>query len=1089
MGATEPDRFEPAALEFFETQVRPILVNRCYECHSGQAEELKGGLRLDSRGAALAGGDTGPAIVPGKPDQSLLVDAVNYGDLYQMPPQSKLSPEEIAALTQWVALRAPWPDEQAASVERADQFDLAARKAAHWCWQPVRPAVVPAVARRDWPRQTLDYFILQRFEERGLAPAPPADKRTLIRRAYFDLIGLPPSPEEVETFVQDNSATAFERVVDQLLDSPHFGEHWARHWMDLVRYAETFGHEFDYPIPHAYKYRDYLIRAFNADVPYDQFLLEHVAGDLLEHPRQHPSDGSNEAVIATSFWWLGEATHAPVDVRGDQAGRVDNQLDVFGKTFLALTIGCARCHDHKFDAISTRDYYALAGILKSSRRDEPLLDPHGRITAATQQLTSRKSEADARFADARASVPLTGELFRRYLLAARRLMLAQAASPHDQQLASTLAAQCQLDVEQLQAWVAALSQEGLAQPSHPLHIWWQLTAPPAPPTCAELQQRVQEAAEQAEALQQQYPRFTAFDGLDDWFVTGPAFGSVPTGLPEWDADRGDLHAATPGIVSSRRLSTKLQGVLRSPTFTLTHPQILYRIKGRNAKVRLVLDGYFMNEFSGLLFQGFAFDVNTDDQFLWHAQAQDVGRYLGHRGYIEILDQGDGYVELDEIRFSKNGAPPERLTPLASALLDKEVDSLEDLAAAYGALWHQLCTGRDDAWSNAELVALWNWAAEHKLLHARSETLEELGRLQRALQELDVPPPERVLGLTEGTGENERIYVRGNHRTLGAEAPRQLLEALRDGDAPLAAGSGRRELARQLADPANPLTARVMANRLWHHVMGRGIVASTDNFGVLGEAPTHPELLDLLAHQLVQENWSIKRLLRSILLSSTYQMSSTPTPQGLQLDPQNLLLHHMRVKRLQGEAIRDAMLVLSGELDRTLFGPSVPVHITPFMQGRGRPKESGPLDGARRRTLYTEVRRNFLPPMMLAFDTPIPFNTVGRRNVSNVPAQALIMMNDPLVVEQARRWARRILRERDAADERVRRLYLAAFARPPSESEQADALAFLREQYAQYHRSEEAASADHTSPPWLHDERVWADLCHVLLNVKEFVFVN
>jgi len=340
--------------------------------------------------------------------------------------------------------------------------------------------------------------------------------------------------------------------------------------------------------------------------------------------------------------------------------------------------------------------------------------------------------------------------------------------------------------------------------------------------------------------------------------------------------------------------------------------------------------------------------------------------------------------------------------------------------------------------------------------------------------------DRVLGMIDGTPENEYVFIRGNHKTQGPDAARQLIEALDGKPVNNAIGSGRMQLAHELVDPKNPLTSRVMVNRLWHHLFGRGIVASTDNFGVLGQRPTHPELLDHLATRFVTEGWSIKRMLKTMMLSSTYQIASTSDDNASAVDPENLLLHRARIKRLQGEAIRDAMLAISGRLDRKLFGPSVPIHVTAFMTGRGRPKGNGPLDGAGRRSLYIAIRRNFLSPMMLAYDTPIPFNSVGRRNVSNVPAQALILMNDPFVVEQAKLWAKRMITEEPKLGDRIKRLYEMAFARPPTMEEMEDAMKFVDQQ---------AQVLGLTAEQRVNDERVWADLCHVLWNVKEFVFVH
>ena len=1247
--STSPPEFDATAIEFFEKEVRPLLVKRCYECHSANAQEPSGALRLDSRQAAIVGGDTGPAIVPNKPAESLLIDAINYGEVYEMPPKSKMPANEIAVLTKWVELGAPWPKEEAAVAGHLKVFDLAGRKAAHWCWQPVHDAAPPQVQQSGWPQRPLDNFILAKLEGVGLTPAAPADKRTLIRRAYFDLIGLPPSPAEVEAFLNDDSPQAFETVIDHLLDSPHFGERWARHWMDSMRYAETYGHEFDYSIPHAYRYRDYLIRAFNADVPYDQFVTEHVAGDLLPTPRLHPTEGYNESVIATSSWWLGEATHAPVDVLGDEAGRIDNQIDVFSKTFLGLTVACARCHDHKFDAISTQDYYALAGFLQSSRRHEAMLDRNGEVAAAAEKLTVLKRQGDKVVWHAFSGDKASGDQFSRYLLAAREASLRSAAKEVIQQPSSDIvfadfetdtyegwtttgtafgigpqsqattpgyqgdigavgqrwvnshntrgggevtsgdrhvgtltspvfkierplikflvgggnhkdktcvnlivdgetvrsqtgynqnkmrpaefdvteyigreaqivvvdqfklgwgnigvdhivfsdgdaaasvacdeaAAKFGVDPARLTRWVAALSDDELKSRTHPLYAWNRIANAANERPFDQLRSSLANEEDTTAQGMQQYPVFSSFDSFDDWFVTGQAFGEGPTASGEWDAKATGVQLLRPNSANSGRIDRRLQGTLRSPTFTLDHANIFYRVRGEGVKIRLVLDGYFMDESNGLLFREFTFKVASPDQFTWHRQAGDVGRYLGHRGYIEILDQGDGWVEIDEIRFGNEGNPPEPANSVKAEVLTVSTNSIDELATAFGTIWQKIAAadaGRNNAAPDAVGgdVSLWNWVAKHELLSTSDEVSKQLAITSDAMRNVSIASPEKVLSLTDGTGENQHIYVRGNHRAIGKEAPRQLLEAL--SETPIASdlGSGRLELAQQLANPANPMTARVMANRVWHHLTGRGIVASTDNFGVLGQEPTHPELLDHLATEFVREGWSLKRLIKQITLSSTYQMDSTPSEAGDALDPENLLLHRARIRRLQGEAIRDSILTVSGRLDRSMFGPSVPVNITSFMQGRGRPKDSGPLDGAGRRSLYIEVRRNFLSPMMLAFDTPIPFNAVGQRNTSNVPAQALIMMNDPLVVEQAKLWAKRVIENDSTTQDRINAMYLSAFVRPPSEQEIAEATEFLQQQGESYGLADEAAR---------NDERVWADLCHVLMNVKEFVFLK
>jgi hypothetical protein len=1239
-GADKETPFSAADLEFFEKNVRPVLVEHCYECHSAKGDEIEGGLRLDYREGHLKGGDTGAAIVPGKPEASRLVKAVSYADVdLQMPPEGKLPAAKIAALTEWVKRGAPWPQEAVVRTGDAPTFDLAKRKAEHWCWQPIRNPKLPETKNPFWTTQPLDSFVLAKLEEAGIDPAKTADRRTLIRRAHLDLTGLPPSPEEVEAFVSDRSEQAFEKVVDGLLASPHFGERWARHWMDLVRYAESHGHEFDYPIHHAWKYRDYLIRALNADVPYDQFIREHVAGDLIAKPRRNPAEGFNESVIGTGFWWLGEATHAPVDVRGDEAGRIDNQIDVMTKSFLGLTVACARCHDHKFDAISTNDYYALSGFLQSSRKELALLDRQGTIAESVAVIAKLRTEAEAILAKS-IQTSLSAEEFSKYLLAAREVIYGQpkkgeaagreqaavlfedfekdsyegwtvegtafGTSPQrrettpgyqgdiqangdrwvnshnarggktdvkggddhlgrmtsrefkiqhrhitflvgggahkdrtcvnlkidgkvvrtqtgfssnqmrpaefdveeflgrtgqieivDQQKGGwgnigvdhivfqdgpkkskrsveAVAKEMDLNAKQLARWVAALTSEESKQPSHPMYLWTHL-APSAVDgkVVAAQRERVQREQDRSAKLDETHPVIGDFeDDLAGWFTDGDAFDSAPTTATSWDWQADGAALAKPGLARSNGSARKLHGVLRSPTFTLDHRAIFLRMRGEGVKVRLILDGYYMYEFNGLLFRGFQADVKDGSKFQWYQLGGDVGRYLGHTAYIEIIDRGDGWAEVDEVRLSSTGAPPVLAHPLAETLLKTDsLSSREDLATAYGAAW-QTDEGR---------TALASWLSSNELTRPSTGDEKKLAGLLGQVKKLAdaMPAPDPVLALTEGTSEDEHVFIRGSHKTPGELAPRHLLSAIDEAQPPITSGSGRLELAGRIASAKNPLTTRVVTNRVWHHLFGRGIVGSTDNFGVLGQRPTHPELLDHLATQFVKDGWSIKKLIKYVMLSSTYRMSSAPVVAAEETDPENLLLHRQNIRRLQGEVIRDAILTVSGRIDRKQFGPSVPVFLTSFMNGRGRPG-SGPLDGAGRRSVYVSVRRNFLSPMMLAFDMPIPFNPVGRRNVSNVPSQALILMNDPFVIEQSKVWARSLVKDKAASvEDRVLSMYLTAFSKPPTQSQTDFALEFLEQQAREYG----------TSPNGLMtDERTWADFAHVLINTKPFIYL-
>lgn len=1209
----EEQKFSDAQLEHFETKIRPLLAKRCFECHGPDADEAGGGLRLTSRAALLKGGDTGPAIVPGKPTKSVLIDAINYGEVYEMPPDSKMPAEEIALLTEWVKQKAPWPEVKDEHLAESNAFDLAERKKNHWSWQAARRPELPVVENQAWPRDDLDRFILAQNEKAGLKMAEPADRATWIRRVYFDLIGLPPTPQQVKNFVNDPSADAFEKVVDSLLDSEHFGERWTRHWMDLIRYAETCGHEFEYPIPHAHQYRSYLIRAFNEDVPYDQFVREQIAGDLIENPRLHPVDKYNESILGTGFWFLHEATHAPVDVRLDEANHIDNRIDVMSKTFLGLTVACARCHDHKFDAISTKDYYALAGFLQSSRRQLAMLDPHGKIRQGTNKIRQIRQSVSQEIRASMSKDLGDAEEIKKYLLAANQV---QAGQPRDrstliegesvkvltntggQKVAQEMTAygsewsgnkqlfwiadkpdallkfeinapekdtykilasitkapdygifqvliddkkvgspidgyhpkvilaadqllgqieltegkhvvsvqvvgtnkqsrpkrfmvgldclelistktpvksttqttkKSELDSDRLQTWNRELKLAA-NNDSHPLWLWQQVTRNGSKFDKGVLQ-RLEEAVVKQKQLREstELPYvFADFNqpNFGEWFVTGEAFGTQPTQNGHWVAGQDGAYLGQ-GFADSSQYSRKLHGVLRSPTFELNSNEIWYRIKGNNVKVRVIIDGYVMDVYNGLIFGGVSININTKDQFQWVRQAGDLHRYKGHRAHIEIIDQGGGYAVVDQIVFANRGQPP--YVPEMAAKLIPAVDGAQDLA--------DFATRYATAISKLEQHGLVFAAADSDLTKTIANAQQMIAAIER-----EIPNPILAPAITDGTGEDEHVFVRGNHKALGPKVKRRFLEALTDSGPSneIKRGSGRMKLADQIASADNPFTSRVIVNRLWHHLFGRGVVASTDNFGVLGQRPSNQELLDYLATEFVSQGWSMKKMIRRMVLSQTYRMSSKMNPAALEIDPDNIKLHRMSVRRLQGEAIRDSILAVSGRLDRTVGGPSVPLHLTQFMQGRGRPGRNGPLDGNGRRSLYIEIRRNFLPPMLVAFDMPIPFNSVGRRNLSNVPAQALILMNDPFVVGQAELWAKHLVKEVPDVEQRIEQMYLQAFARTPTKVEVQNALEFLQQQMKELRVPPENMATN---------VEIWKDLCHVMFNVKEFIYLK
>ena len=1207
-----------AALTFFEEKIRPVLAEKCYSCHSAAADKVKGSLQVDHLAHLLAGGDTGPSVVAGDVEASLLVEAMSHENKdLQMPPKERLSPEVVEDFRKWIVAGAPWPEEPVplAGEENApDVFDIEKRRSEHWSWRPLAVPGLPGVAAKEWPRSPIDHFILARLEAAKLVPAGPADDRTWLRRVSFDITGLPPSPEEIALLLDDTSPDRREKVVDRLLASPHYGEKWARHWMDLVRYAETHGHEFDYPIPYAHEYRDYLIRAFNADLPYDQFAKEHIAGDLMREPRVNAEEKFNESVLATGFWFLSEATHSPTDVLANEADHMSNQIDVYSKAFLGLTVSCARCHDHKFDAISTADYYALTGYLHGSARNEHSMDPGGvrRDTAAKQRTLLASANADfampggvdfgkylevatALVREAFAQAPdsadpwagilfddfedgygkwtVSGDAFGKAPVSAAigaqkpitgisgKLFANSFAGKGDQSKGSlrsqpfviekpfinfhigggdhattslelhvggkkvrtasgknvdTLAAASWdvvefrgqsaelivlddhdggwghvivdrivfsdtraltegslplveaekitatatsqgLDAALLERWCRLISTGGDDGVSPGSFLSRAIRHPQSVKAAAK--QSADAAARQADFLSGS-TLYESFDGdtlPEGWSLTGEGF--AVTGSKAGFTLAGCHRVAPPGLATSALLGEKHSGVLRSPTFTIGSDQIHVRLRARGGYMRVVMDNYHMAVFQPLLFRGtIVKNPDTGGAFQWKSFDADLRKYRGHRAYLEFVDEGEGSFEIDEIRFSDGPPPQDRIHPLVSMLAGAEEKE-----------W----APKLNATASSDPVLL-DWLGSAGLLPGdlfapvAQKTVAEAASLDDGL------PPERfALTMAEGTPENARVYVRGSHRSLGEEVPPRFLEAL--------GGSvgDRLTLAAETVSPENPLTARVIVNRLWHHLIGQGIVPSVDDFGPMGQQPSHPELLDWLATDLIANGWSLKHTIRTIVLSQTYAQTSVANPDMdktflATADPTNVLLHRMPVRRLGAEAIRDGILAVSGSLDPALYGPSVPTHRTDFMSGRGA-RPSGPLDGAGRRTVYGAVYRNFLSPFLMTFDMPNPFGPKGNRGASNVPAQALALMNDPFVIDQGKKWAERVLAEAAAADEaRIVRMYEQATGRLPDPATTAALAGFLKEQSTTYGTT---------------DARAWTDLAHALFNSKDFIYVR
>jgi cytochrome c553 len=830
------------AAAFFEKKVRPVLATNCFKCHSSTSEKLKGGLKVDSREALLQGGESGPAVVPGKPDESPLIEAVRYDhDDLQMPPKQKLPQGAISDLEKWVEMGAPWgPSGPAgttgAAVGGAAALARPASQAAnyeklrreHWAWQPVKPAQPPSVKDAAWPKDDVDRFVLAKLEAAGLEPVGRADRATLIRRVTFDLIGLPPTPREVDAFVNDPTANAFEKVVDRLLASQQFGERWGRHWLDVARYGESTGSTRNYPYPWAWRYRDYVIDSFNRDKPFDRFVTEQVAGDLLPYAS---SEQRNEQLCATGLLALGIKDLNERDPVKFTMDNVDEQIDVVGRAVLATTISCARCHDHKFDPIPTADYYALAGIFRSTQ----ILSGYAGRRGGNKDLLDRRL-------------------------------------------------------------LARLGPTGA-------------DAQPTPPVA---QRDIKRATDLAAQLEQA---------------------------------RVDLR--------------------------------------------------------------------------------------------DLIVKARGGKPTSNVKLTDDANPEARRRRLRKLILDKQ----------------------------ATIARL-----EQELDAADKGDVDD-GLLALAVR--DVPRPADC-----------PVYLHGETDKRGDVVPRGVIHLLDSGQQnTLTIGpseSGRLELARWLTGSTNPLTARVMVNRIWHHLFGQGLVRTVDNFGTTGEAPSHPELLDYLSARFVRDGWSVKKTIRALVLSRTYQLASTYSRADAAVDPSNQLLWRMAPRRLEAEAIRDAILAVAGTLDLTQPAGSVVSKLAP-QEVRGINAAVTDSFVADRRSVYLPILRNNVPAVLDVFDFAEPSMVTGSRDVTTVAPQALFLMNNPLVLEQSRKFAERVLAEKQLTDhERVDLAYRIAFSRKPTGAEM--------RRVADYIDAFGAASKDAKDVNKLRLD-AWATFCQALLASAEFRYVN
>jgi mono/diheme cytochrome c family protein len=1062
-----------ADLEFFEKQVRPVLAENCFACHSSKALSVFANLRLDSRAGVLKGGDQGPVVTPGDPGASKLIRMLR-GEGMQMPPTGKLADDKIAAMERWIELGLPWPEEAAPAPDPSAKFDLEARRAEHWAWQPVRKPAVPTVQADAWPLNEVDRFLLAKLESEGLQPAGDADRRTFIRRATFDLTGLPPTPAEIDAFLADGAPDAYDKLVDRLLESPHFGEAWARHWMDLVRYAESHGSEGDPDTPFAWRYRDYLVRAFNADVPYDQLIREHLAGDLLAKPRLNPELQINESVLGTAHLRLVEHGFQPVDPWEDRVKWADNQIDVFAKAFQGLTVSCARCHDHKFDAISQKDYYALFGVFKGARPTQRAIDTPEHLNLNRDRLVEIKRELRDKLAD---------------VWSEKARGLGQAL----------------LDGKMTKAL-----EDALETPDHPLAPWAVLREKSGPAfqqswQAFETSWRDEMAAREA---------YNATGFAEQWDVRKPEDYAKwlrhGTGLPDAPTPAGEFEVPPDGAqlvsriypagVYTNLVSRKHDGVLQSPRFKIDSDYISFEVSGGNFSfVQLIIENYAAPR-AGIYW--LRYSPKKDDK-VWATWKTDY--WKGFTAYIEYatLDGETHFLPDKEDSAARPRVQPERdgrswfgagrvvfhdedrtprslEEPILAILEGGAPASAEALAARYS----EVLTAAVEGWRMGEMSDQQAWLLDfcvrNGLLPNGPQELDGVRPLVAEYRKLEkqIPVAQRAPGVIEEGGPDQPLLVRGNHKSPAEPVARRFLTALGGSDYP-DPRSARLRLADEATSPDNPLTARVAVNRIWKYLFGDGIVRTEDNFGKLGETPTHPELLDWLAARFVEQGWSVKKTARLLATSRAYRMGSLSSPAAVESDPDNRLLSHMPIRRLEAESIRDAILAVSDELDPKMFGPSIPVYYAYDVGKTKGDNPKGPLDGDGRRAIYQEIRRNTHNPFLEVFDLPKPASTRGERDATNVPAQALTMLNSPFVIGEAEKWAAKLTkRQGDTPAGRVDAMFEKALGRKPSASERDRAQTYVA-----------MLAAEHKADDPMESEPVWRDFAQSLFNLKEFLYLR
>ena len=1048
--ADDEDKPDAAAIEFFENKIRPVLSQHCYSCHATDAKNIKGGLLLDSRDASRKGGDSGPAVVPGSVEDSLIISALKY-ESFEMPPKGKLDEAVINDFVKWIEMGAPDPRDGTAVTKSSINFEEGRK---HWAYQTVVMPEQPKVKDKKWPVNAVDYFTLAQMESRGIQPVAPATKRDLIRRATFDLTGLPPTPEETEAFLQDESPEAFSKVVERLLASEHYGERWGRYWLDVARYSEDQAHTFAVkPNSNGFRYRDWVISAFNRDMPYDQFVRLQIAGDLYGETGDVPY----ENLVALGYFGLGAQYYKNSDRERAIADELDDRIDTLTRGFLGLTVSCARCHDHKFDPIPTQDYYSIAGIFSSSRlNNAALCSPEDvKVYHDGQQLIKdtenavKKYLADRKEAAATSKVPEIAK----YMEAVWRFKVAKEngqAVP-----TSELAEAAEVNEFLLKRWIEFLDPKNKGKVAE-LAAWFELKVGQAGEIdlSKELPERVTAVTRGFQKLVESL--VVVQDGVT---VTNIA------ARPE-----GEEHVSgNPRFVTP--IATKIRPAVGIDV-DISGAGELYLIvtdagNGKSCDHADWIKPRFINEAGEELLltdlepkksESFGGPVKNKN---YTGNPIRVGGKMYANGigvHAEsklIYDIPEGYSRfaaiggLDNSGSDQGGCGEQASVQFA---IYTEEPKVQPKNAGTDLLTKLL--GKDGPFEVAD-KDLENFLSDEN----RTE-LESLRNAHEEAKKVATPMYPVAHAYTEANPHDLRVFVRGNPANKREIAPRRFLQVLAGEEPePYKDGSGRRELADDITSPDNPLTPRVMANRVWQHHFGRGIVNTPSNFGKLGELPTHPQLLDYLARKLIDSGWSIKQLHREIMLSKTYQLSSASNDSNAEIDADNLFVWRMKRRRLDVESWRDALLDVSGRLDKSLEGPSTDLADANNV----------------RRTVYAKVSRHELDSLLRLFDFPDANITSSKRSETTVPQQQLFVLNSPFMVTQAKAFAERLHEEVTESDEsRVKRAFALAYSRSPEQAEMDLALAYLKAQDTEDDANQLTR---------------WERYCQVLLGANEFMYLD